>query len=92
MKFQPVLGTRERTVGWFVDANQQWTDLFGSCNWYDLTLLHLGGEWNRHLGRWELTVGLLGFNLRVEYVYDDAPIRRLMDMRDEHTASTEVSP
>ena len=92
MNIQPVLGTQERTLGWFVYADQQWTDLFGDCNWYDMTLVHLGGEWSRHMGRWEVEVGLLGFNLRITYVYDDAPIRKLLDMREEYIARTEVEP
>jgi len=67
----PVMGTDlvEKSTGWFFDFSEQWSSLIGRCNWYDFTLIHIGGEFAPYTDRWEFDLGLLGFTARVTYVY-----------------------
>lgn len=100
MGIRPVHGTApgEASRRWFFDFGQQWTSLFSrTCNWYDLTLIKIEGEYAPYTGRWELALGLLGFNLLVTYVYDTTFSESIADLRDEiveglkaKTGATEV--
>lgn len=91
MEIRPVEGSArgERTKGWFASAWHQWSSFTPRCNWRDFTLLNLGGEWNHQSQRVEVEVCLLGFWLRVTYVWGDDFVRGLMDMRDEMEAHPE---
>ena len=59
---------------------QQWSSLFGRCNWYDFDLLHIGGEFAPYTGRWELRFQLLGFGMEVQYVYDQSFNENMKDV------------
>lgn len=72
MKAAPVHGTgAEAGKKLFVDMYEQWSSLFrGRSNWYDVTLVHVGGEYAPYTGRCEFTLALLGLSVTVTYVYD----------------------
>jgi hypothetical protein len=53
--------------GLSIEGNQQWTDLFGSCNWYDFTLIKIEGEYDTKFNVIELDLSLLGFYIGFRY-------------------------
>ncbi len=88
MDVRPVHGTGSGNAHqkWFATFRQQWTDMLGSCAWYDFTLLKIQGEFAPYTGRWELELGLLGFEFTLTYVYDNAFNERMKDAVAEITA------
>ena len=52
---------------WMLDANQQWTDLFEPCNWYDFTVIRIDIENDKCMGAWEASFWLLGFGVRIRW-------------------------
>lgn len=54
-----------------VDPFHQWQFLYSRCNWYDFTLLNVGGEWDHMFGNFEITVAVLGLGVRVTWHYKD---------------------
>ncbi len=87
MQVTPVRGTgkNEKRTGWSFSFYQQWSGLIGRCNWYDITLIHVGGEFAPYTNRWEIELGLLGFNVNIQYVY--ARCKDLDDALDEFERS-----
>jgi hypothetical protein len=78
----PVRGTAdgEKHTGFFFDWYEQWSSLFGGCNWYDFTVVHLGGEFAPYTDRWEFEFALLGVGIRVQYVYTDRFSNEMQEM------------
>lgn len=72
MKGVPLHGTGpESGRKWFVDTYEQWSDCIRrESNWYDVTLIHVGGEYAPCTGRCEFTLALLGLSVTLIYVYD----------------------
>jgi len=91
MSIRSVHGTdsAEAKRRWFFDVGQQWTSLFGGCNWYDFTIIKLQGEFAPYTGRWEFEAGLLGFGFCITYVYDKSFNDNITDLRDEIVAELE---
>jgi hypothetical protein len=84
MSISPVHGTAlgEKEQKWFCDFSQQWTDLFGRCNWYDITLIHLGGESCPYTGRCELVAWFFGFGFTLTYIYDHSFNDAMVGLKD----------
>ena len=75
-----------------INVWQDWTDFFGKCNWYDFTLVNVSGEIAPYSGTIELVLGLVGFNLRVAYIYNvkspvTTEIDRIIDEMEERENS-----
>lgn len=83
-KIAPVVGTGpdDGPTGWYFQGYEQWSSLFGGCNWYDFTLIKVQGEFAPYTGRWEFEVFILGLGFTITYVYDgtfNAKIRAQID-------------
>lgn len=74
---------------WQVDFYNQWKDLFGKSNWYDFTLLHVGGEYAHYSDSIEVCVGLLGFNVTITYRRSLDFVEGLGSLKDEIIARLE---
>ncbi len=75
-------GPDDGPTGWYFDWREQWSSLFGGCNWYDFTLIKVQGEFAPYTGRWELELALLGVGVTITWVYDgtfNAQTRKLLD-------------
>lgn len=76
MTISPVRGTGddERGKRFFVSFSHQWDSLnpFKRLNWRDFTLIQIGGELAGYTGRWEIYLALVGFQVTLTYVYDNA--------------------
>ena len=85
MKSLLIHGTSEDDVGkrWFFDFYQQWSGIFRPGNWVDFTLIDIQGEWSPYKGSCEFSAGLLGFYLRITYVYDSAADREALQRAEE---------
>ena len=70
MKNVPLKGTGEKRTGFFFDFREQWSSLVRHCNWYDFTLIEIGGEFAPYTGRWEFTLTVLGVGICLTWVYD----------------------
>jgi hypothetical protein len=70
-----------------IDTRCDWVQFWNwrRWNWIDFTLIHASAEWDRRLGRVEAYGALLGFHLRLDYLYDaNTPFRaELNAMLDE---------
>lgn len=83
-KIAPLAGSGpdDGPTGWYFDWHEQWSSLFGGCNWYDFTLIKVQGEFAPYTGRWEFEVFILGLGFTITYVYDgtfNAKIRAQID-------------
>lgn len=58
--------------GWHFDFYQQWTQFFGSCNWYDFEIVRLSFELSPYKNSREFSIFLFGFGVTVTYC-DEAP-------------------
>lgn len=67
-----------KRTGLFVEFTQQWSSLTRSCKWYYFTLIDVSGEFSPYTGRWEVILGLLGFNFRITWVYDGSFNERML--------------
>lgn len=80
---------------WLIDANCDWLQLRtpSGFNWLTFQIVTLEFEWERYLGSVEVVAGLLGFSIRIAYVYDrETPFRKeLVEMRDDWIDSVRVS-
>lgn len=83
---QPVEGSvpGERITGWFARGWHDWDSFTPGCNWRDFTVVKIGGEWNHMTERVEAEVCLLGLWLKITYVWGDAFMRRMNDMREDY--------
>ena len=90
MKSSPVYGTNIEDAGkrWFFDFWEQWSGIFRPGNWVDFTLIDITGEWSPYKGSCEFSAGLLGFHLRITYVYDNAADREALRMAEEMLGTT----
>ena len=61
---------------WQFDFYNQWSDIFGKNNWYDITLINISGEYAHYSDSVEIRLGLLGFNFTITH-------RRSFDFIDE---------
>lgn len=89
-KVVPVAGSGpdDGPTGWYFDWREQWSSLFGGCNWYDFTLIRVQGEFAPYSGRWEFDFALLGVGVTITYVYDDkfnTEIRKMVNAMDRPT-------
>lgn len=76
-------GDGEEERRWFVQFYQQWSALVRrNLNWYDFTVVLLCTELAAYTGRWELEVGVVGFQLTLTYVYDHTFNRTLKSEKD----------
>jgi hypothetical protein len=93
MRMNSVRGTSsgERHKRFFWDLGQQWSSLFGHCNWYDFTLIEIGGEWARHSGRFEFEFWVLGVGMRLTYVYDNSFNEEMVGLADRIKAEIEAA-
>jgi hypothetical protein len=87
MPSREVHGTaaNERTKKWFFTFAEQWSDFLHArkMNWLDFTLIKIQGEKCRMTGRYELELGLLGFNATVTYVYDPSFNESMLSLREQ---------
>lgn len=66
--------------GWDIEFSQDWTDLLHGCNWYDVTIVHLSGEYSPYQGSCEANVGLLGFHVRFYWKFrEDTEMDHALD-------------
>ena len=63
-------GDSTKRSGFFFEFREQWSSLVRRCNWYDFTLIEIGGEFAPYTGRWELNLALLGLGVCLTWVYD----------------------
>ena len=85
---------------WQFDWHNQWADLFGKMNWYDFTLIHIGGEYADYSDTIEVSLGLLGVSctltcrLRLDFVNEMASLKDVITARlnDEHPGVTIEDP
>lgn len=71
--------------------SEQWSDLLGDCNWYDITLINLEVEYDARYGKIDMSAGLLGFKLYIAYRLEETEAyKELMKMADEIKAGLEV--
>jgi hypothetical protein len=91
MEIGSVRGTapKERERRFFVDFGEQWSSLLGRCNWYDFTLIEVGGEWAPYTGRFEFQCWLLGAGFRLTYVYDHSFNDQMTSVADRIKAELE---
>jgi hypothetical protein len=79
---------------WIIEGGEQWTQFLrpGAWNWLDVRLAHLSFEWYRSMGMIEMQVALLGFDLRLAYVYNQKTEDRLTvtQRMDDFLANTSV--
>ena len=69
---------------WTYQFENQWLALFNTdYNWATFTFFELEIEDERCLGRYNATIGFLGFSLYVSYVYDESPIKELLENTEE---------
>ena len=61
----------ERSTGFFFSAWQDWSDLFGECNWYNFTFIRVEYEVSPYTQRHKLNLALLGLCCRITYVWGD---------------------
>ena len=75
MKVYPVHGIASGNEGkrWFFDFYEQWSGFFPPRNWVDFTFIHFAAEYSPYKGSCDVELALLGFQIRVTYVYDTAP-------------------
>jgi hypothetical protein len=92
MEMRRVRGTApgERRQKLFFDFGEQWSALLGDYNWYDFTLIDLGGEWTPSTGRFEVVVWLLGVGMRITYVYDNSFNEEMLSMREQLEAEIKL--
>lgn len=76
IKAAPIHATSEKRCGWFVDFYNQWPAVLKprTANWQDfnLTVFEIAGENSPYKRSWEISLGLLGFNVVVTYVRRDS--------------------
>ena len=73
-----------------VDGYNQWKDFGRGINWYDLTLIVIGGEYSPYKGSVEVTVGLLGFVATFTYTYDFVFVDKVTNLKDEVLAALDA--
>jgi hypothetical protein len=49
----------------YVQIWQEFTEWFGSCNWYNFTFILLAFEDDPYIAHREISIGLLGFRARI---------------------------
>ena len=79
MKIAPLKGTGKKRTGLFFDFREQWSSLVRHCNWYDFTLIEIGGEFAPYTGRWDVSLALLGLSCRLTWVYDGSFNERMLE-------------
>lgn len=91
MSISPVHGTSSDEKGqrFFCDFWEQWSSLAGGCNWYDFTLIKIGGEFAPYTERWELDLALLGVGMRLTYVYGTSFNEAMEDAKSQVIAELE---
>lgn len=93
MRHKPIAGTvpDEKPKRFYFDWSEQWSGLnpFQRFNWRDFTLIKVQGELCSHTGRWELEVGLLGFNCCITYIYDHSFNQDMMSLKERITSKLE---
>lgn len=73
--------------GWHFDFYQQWTQFFGSCNWYDFEVIRLSFELSPYKNSREFSIFLLGLGFTVTFC-DEEPefaaeaARAMAELRD----------
>jgi len=86
-RMTPVHGTGGGSGrGLFIDIGEQWSGFLGRSNWYDFTIIRLDGEYAPYSGRVEMSFALLGFDVRITYVYDDSFNKEMLSMKDQLVA------
>lgn len=68
---------------WYCDFQEDWSGLnpFHGFNWRNFTLIMVRGEYAKYSGRCEVELGLLGFTVRLTYIYDHSFNNQLNDAR-----------
>lgn len=72
---------------WQFDFYSQWR--FQKMNWYDFTVIELGGEYAAYSDSIEVNFGLLGFNISITYRKSLDFVNELHDFADEITKRLE---
>lgn len=57
--------------GWHFDFYQQWTQFFGSCNWYDFEIVRLSFELSPYKNSREFSIFLLGFGVTATFCEEE---------------------
>lgn len=55
----------------FAEFEQDWSQIFGGCNWYTFRFCHIEFEWDKMMGGVEATIVILGLGFRVRHNYAD---------------------
>ena len=63
---------------WIISGWQEWSQLLGGYNWYTFTPIKLEFEWDKIFGAVEFTVILLGFGVRVRWIYTETNKARVI--------------
>jgi hypothetical protein len=97
MSMTPLRGTTdgERRQRLFFQFYEQWSAFLhpGRMNWIDFSFIRLECEWDRHTGRVEIELRLLGLGGSVTYIYDhsfnDQMLKRIEEIKSERARSGE---
>jgi hypothetical protein len=80
---------------WSVDARCDWLEWLSprGFNWLNFCLVRADFEWDRAMGDIEVELGLLGFRVRVTYLYDRETkmrqeVRAMVDAWEEGALKT----
>lgn len=88
---RPVMGTgdNEKTTGWFFTWWHEYSSFLPGRNWHNFTFIHFHFEYAPYMGHIEVEMALLGFNLMVQYVYDDTERKRMKQLADDISSGKE---
>lgn len=50
---------------------EEWSQLWSSCNWYDITPIKIQFEFDRVMGDIEFTFMILGLGFHCSYIYNE---------------------
>ncbi len=67
--------------GWFIDWIEEWSQIFGGCNWYTFTLIRIEFENDAILGGIETTWIILGLGFRLRWNHTETKLAR--DLKDQ---------
>ena len=80
--------TLELTENCFISIINEWNQVFGKWNWYEMTIVNISFEWDMKItGGYEFTVILLGLGIRFRHnlkFLESEVGQRLQDLKDEN--------
>lgn len=58
------------------EFTEEWSQVFGGCNWYTITPIHIEFEYDKCTGGMELTAVLLGIGFRWRWNFTETEMTR----------------